>query len=121
MRYRVEYFPNPACASVHIDHELTRRVIELWGGPESEVESQSPMVKDMFAIPGVTGVHLKRYEVGLEKGVAFTWNEIIFKAKGVILTHLDPTGELVEIGSPIFPEPPSEKERMEIEMDGLLP
>ncbi len=123
MRYRIEYFPNLACVEIHLDKELTRSLIECWDSPDNHSTEPPELVRDLFTILGVSKVLFHRYSVSLQKGEVFTWDEIIFKAKGVILSHLDPMGELVELGSPILPKPPSERERREMEMefgDGLL-
>ena len=100
MRVRIEFFPNPNCATFHIDKRVTDKSIETFDmGPNWKAEEQPELVKDLFTIEGVDHITLRQYEVGLVKADVFEWDEIISKVEAIIKKAMDPNGEMVRLGT----------------------
>jgi len=110
MRIKVEYHPNPACASFHVDVVVNPKGYESWSSPESErwevkqvitsafgqealrepvITKAQGFVKAAFDVQGITQVSLSRYEIHVQKGSVFEWSEITPEFEKVIREHFD--------------------------------
>jgi len=86
-RCKVEFHPNPDCASLHVSDPMTDDYILTFESPTWQEKKKTPLVDRLFSIKGVSKVTFQRYEVGLVKGGVFGWDEILPEAEKMILEY----------------------------------
>ena len=87
-RLSVEFYPNPDCCSVHVSEIITEETILTFDSPSRQWEKQIPLVVELFQIKGVRRVTVEPYEVSIEKGCVFSWDELLPRIEEVLLKHL---------------------------------
>jgi hypothetical protein len=87
-RLKVTYVPNPDMCNVHVSEEVTSEAIVTFESLHFQKDKQTPLVLALFAVKGVRRVTLHRYEIGITKGVVFSWEELLPTIETVILEHL---------------------------------
>lgn len=89
----VQYHPNPNCCTLHLECEISDSRYQRFDRPlrpESEDYLKQlgtigeGIVRALFAIPGVSDVSIKPYEVHFTKGAAFERSPIVTAAIDVI-------------------------------------
>lgn len=113
-RYRFEFFPNPACATIHVSVRMTEDMHMSFDSPNAKLavygkgpiayEEQPAFVKELFKIDGVSSVFVKPYEIHLTRGVCIAWEEIIPQALKALKAELADGRSLIEFGTPIHPK-----------------
>ena len=88
MRCKIQFHPNPVCVTFHVTRIVTRSSIISVGsekefGPGYGLKKMPVIASKMFKIRGVKHVTLGRYEINLQRGDAFSWEEVI---PGVVRT-----------------------------------
>jgi hypothetical protein len=117
VKYQIEYFPNPNCASIHVDQRLIRGASAMF--PEENVfeklsESVRTFCEHIHELEGInesvgTGsVYLHRYEIGItkiniKKGTVFEWEQILPPVLEALRAFIAPDGVLEEKAPPIQP------------------
>ena len=99
MRYRFAFCPNPDMVVVHTDKQIVTS-IQMYHYPDTDVDVQSHLVRDLFGIEGVTSVTLNPYQITIGKGGVFGWNEMTSAILHCIQTNLEPNGEITEVKPP---------------------
>lgn len=67
---------NPDMASLYVSERLTDEWELSFLNLNSQPTKQSPLVKGLFGIKGITRVRLTRHEVHLERSPLFSWEEL---------------------------------------------
>lgn len=100
--------PNPDYRTVHVNrHVCDFDSLGFGDSHYSNFEDKKPgevaekLATALGYIPGVTGGHLKQYEITITKGAAFTWAEIMPLVIGRVIAKVfpDSVGEMVEIST----------------------
>jgi hypothetical protein len=123
MKYLLEYHPNPDCMEIHLDLRVTDEMIDAWDSPLDRGifdKKQPDLVRDLFKIAGVSRVTFHSYSIGLLKGSAFDWPEIVRKALLAIQANLEPMGVMVEKCEPIHRPQPQATEGADLFDDTLF-
>ena len=93
---------NPRLRVYHVNFEISQSVIESFKRPLRETsekylkkvgERGTLLLREIFAIPGVTEVYIEPYELDVEKGYAFSWGEIepaVMEALRRVISSLTP-------------------------------
>ncbi len=118
MRYKIEFFPNQEIVGIHLDEMVTKKMIETFDSPVRPdycQEEWPPLVQDLFKIRGIKRVTLTPYEINLEKGSVFEWNELVTRILNSLLTTFDPMGIAVEVSPPVHHPRPTEREIREMD------
>ena len=110
MKYRLQYYPNGDIVTIHVDQRASNKRIACGEGfcafdmkTEEALKKGPSLVKALLNIRGVILVELDNYEIKLEKGAVFEWDDILGKALVIIRVELDPKGELKESAPPRKP------------------
>lgn len=77
-----------AQVTIEVSEPLTEETVLSFGGPSEQSGKQTPLVRDLFKIKGVSTIHLRRYRIDLYKGGVFSWDEILPSVEKTILAHL---------------------------------
>ncbi len=72
----------------HVSTELISVVALSFYSRDAQPEKQTEMVKQLFAIRGVTTVQLHPYKIRIEKARVFGWEELQPEIETTILKHL---------------------------------
>jgi len=89
----IETHPNPRRRSFHTNREVSQTYLKMFDRPLLGYESDLRMVgtlgekiiRDIFRIPGVTKINIQPYEICVEIGKAFSWDDIEPKVSLAIL------------------------------------
>lgn len=90
-RLKVEFWPppnDPHVCIIHVSKQVTQEPILTFVSPESQVREQTPLVKELFATPGVKRIRISPYEIQINKANVFEWDEFLPIVEAVILKHL---------------------------------
>ena len=93
--YVLDFYENEL--RVHLYQELTKKDILIYHGQECECEddqNRPKQISDLLEIKGVVEIHVGRYTYYIEKGVIFTWEEMIHDILLALLPVEDLTAEL---------------------------
>ena len=106
MNYQLEYPLNTNRLIIHIDYQLTDRVIELGtrgeGGDFNDNSPTPAWLEEIFELRGIEGsAFISRYSLSIGKGLVFSWDELIPNIIEIMRKYLDPEGSVVEVSKPI--------------------
>lgn len=101
--YVLEYGVEPTYLVVNLNTRVTRLALETSSNMSCEGDRtrMSPLLRQLSDVPGVTGVTLQEYEIGITKGVAFEWNKVIPSVMKVLSKNLANNKELAQLRPPI--------------------
>ena len=98
MKVRIEMFPNPDCACMHLDQRVTDSTIVTFMGKDWQLKKQPKFVKKLFLIDGVEDITLQQHSITIKKGKLFDFGEILRQAIEIIKNDLSLDGEIKEDG-----------------------
>lgn len=126
-RIKVQICPHPDVRSYHLTTEISKHSLRIFQRPlssnkdlkdlEEVGELGTLLLREVFAIPGVSRVFIAPYELTVTKGSAFEWSEIepdilealkkrfkgTYQAEGAIHTPLSDTSPASSDIEDIFP------------------
>jgi hypothetical protein len=109
MKYRIEYYPNGDIVTIHSDQRMSVKPKtygdDLFSGLslKESLKTGPSFIKSILVVRGVKSVSINGYEVRIEKGSVFQWDDILGKALAIINVEFDPKGMLEEIAPPKKP------------------
>lgn len=114
MKYKLEFHPNPDCLSIHITKRLVKSgcqrfesstdKIDIWDNNMVVGQKDPPaFVTRLFEVEGIKTVHIDQYEIDLEKGSVFEWNDMLERIISILNIELFPDDEPQQIGDPKKP------------------
>lgn len=106
MRYATQFFPNPLCAELHFGVEVPRLRFEygrlssgLYGPGDDELApGDEALGLALSRVPGVEKFSsFHRYSLGVTRGGAFAWGDVLPAVAAAVRDHLAPGGPLEEV------------------------
>lgn len=113
MKYKLEFCPNPDMIILHVQKRLCTRIetfdspedkIDVWKGQEIVGEKDPPaFVKRLWEVEGITGITIQHYDLSLQKGSAFDWNDMLEQIIAILNLELFPDSDPEMLGKPKKP------------------
>lgn len=100
MKYVVDHYPmNPNRVTIHLTKRIAAQSDVFLGDcahMSSDITNNPPaFTKKIIAVEGITGLSICGYEVGMTKGLAFDWEDILPEII-IILADESPDGGITE-------------------------
>lgn len=87
--FRLKSVPNGSDTfEIHISERVTTKEALSFYGSGSQIELQTPLVKALFMVKGVTKVILFPYTVRVYKAEVYAWEELLPRIERLILRHV---------------------------------
>jgi len=86
-RLKQEFYPNPDICDLHVSFLVTESIIQTFDSRFSNLKNQTPMVKDILLVEGVSKLQLTPYKISITKAPVFSWHEILPDVEKIILKY----------------------------------
>lgn len=114
MRHKIEFHPNSDCVTIHLQKRLINKMIESFNSPDEKIrvyrdnvvikKLDPPIfVKRLWEVDGIEHIYLHPYSVGITKGTAFDWNDMLERIIIILNLELFSSSEPEQLGEPIRP------------------
>ena len=102
--YKLAYVPNPDVIEINLNRQVGKRSLEMtYDGsymPDLDGTPKSVLMKRLTRIAGVTDVTIKKYQVTIGKGAAFSWRQVMPRVMAVLKHYVAPRGTFKQLGPP---------------------